>query len=260
MTATTSHSSQDPRIALETKLHALHSVLSRIEELSAQRTAIYDQHQHRFHDHLPEWSRKKYRRWVFLIAVTTVEAVALLYPWLGGDTLIAGLVLPIPLGLAGARALRGKKNAQIAAKNAQIDQQNEEIAEQIGQETWPLVGPISANIDSARKEFHAQFRGFFPEKYLTPTDVAACWHIVHDHRAATVGDAINVLEGDLHHRYLENVAEAQLAEQQRANKIAVTSSILNAIGQGAIIGTMRSEGAATRAAMSRPVEVNVRRR
>ena len=249
MTASTSHYSQDPRTALETKLHALHSVLSRIEKLSAQRQAIYAQHQHRFLDHLPEWSRKKYRRWVFLIAVTIFMVVPVLYPWLGDNALIAAFVLPIPLGLAGARALRGKKNAQIAAKNAQIDQRNEEIAEQIGQETWPLVGPISANIDSARKEFHAQFRGFFPEKYLTPTDVAACWHIVHDHRASTVGDAINILQRDLHQARLENYAAAQLAEQQRANTIALTSSILNAVGQGAIIGTIRAEGAATRAAL-----------
>ena len=56
------------------------------------------------------------------------------------------------------------------------------------------------------------------------------------------------------------MAAAQLAEQQRATRVAALGNIINAVGQGAMIGTLRAEGAATRAAINAPRTFTIKHR
>lgn len=273
MTASATHQPSDARTALEARLGALHAVLVRLEQLTAQAQAVYNEHQHRFVQHKPYWGARKYWLLVFLIGTSVFFiATTFVFPMVarasvdsGSDDptgMVVGVIvftlLPIPISLVGAGIWRKRRNAKIPAHNADVDRRNDEIAQHIAHETWPVIGPIEAELERTRQDFRARFTGFFPQNYLTPDDVAACWNIVHNHRADTVRRAINEHEQDLHRARMEDLAKAQLDEQQRATRVAQNASVLNAIGQGAMIGAIRAEGAATRAAMSRPVRVRLK--
>lgn len=266
----------DARAQLETQLNQLHHILNRFEELQQQELAVYQRHQHRYVTYLNRWRAGMYWLWVLLLTVVlSIVAVIVVVGVVSSAAasvsasgeygnmsssmgVMLVFLLPFPLALIGAGVIVGVRNGKMPSTNAKREQQNIQIAEQIAADTWPEIEPLLVQLDLSRQEFSNGFAGWFPSKYLTATDVAECWHIVHDHRANTVQGAINVYETILHRQRLENLAAAQLAEQQRATRAAQMGSIITAAGFGASIATQRAEGAATRAALARPVNVNVR--
>lgn len=258
----------DQRAHIENRLNLLHGLLRRFEGLEQQKETVYQRHQHRYAKYQTTWRAGMYWLWVLLFTIAfTIIVFSTAIPLSmnaaeesAGASMgfLALFLLPFPLALIAAGVFSGVRNAQIPKVNAKREQANQATANQIAEETWPEIAPIEAQLDQSRQEYQQGFRGWFPSKYLTSNDVGACWHIVHDHRASTVESAINAYETELHRQRLENLAASQLAEQQRATQAAKMGNMINAVGFGASIGTMRAEGAATRAALGQPRNVNVR--
>ncbi|MHA3724167.1 hypothetical protein ACXR2T_09840 [Leucobacter sp. HY1910] len=266
----------DARAQLENKLAGLHGVLRRFEDLQAQEQAIYQQHQHRYVRYLNRWRGGMYWLWVLILtAVFSVFAFSIMVSAIGRASLEAGpsgsyesassmmapmlwLLLPLPLALIGAAVVLAIRNGGLAKTNAKREQQNETIAQQIGNETWPAVQQVQAQLEQTRQEYRQGYSGFFPSDYLNTDDVRECWQIVHEYRASTVQDAMNVYKNVLHQRYLENMAAAQLATQERIERTAKISGIVQAGLTGAVLGQQSAEFAANRAYRARPQTVNVR--
>lgn len=267
----------DERAELENRLKRLYDLLGHFDGLQQQKEAVYQRYQHWYLGYKIKWRAGMYWLWVLILTmVLSVVAVmvftASVAGWNAGYgagepstedmaaqmSVLLVFLLPLPVALVASGILVGARNARVPKVNAQREQLNQERAAQVGEATAPKAGPIEAQLGQARQELNAEFRGWFPEKYLTAEDVEFCWQLVHDHRASTVENAIKEYETVLHRRRIENMAAAQLAEQQRTAKVAMLGNVINAAGYGATIGTIRSEGAVTRAAMLRRVYVRKR--
>lgn len=266
----------DARAQLENKLAGLHGVLRRFEDLQVQEQAIYQQHQHRYVRYLNRWRGGMYWIWVLILtAVFSVIAISIMVSAISQASLEAGpsgsyesassmmapmlwLLVPLPLALIGAAVVVAIRNGSLAKANAKREQQNETIAQQISNETWPAVEQVQAQLEQARQEYRRGYSRFFPSDYLNTDDVRECWQIVHDHRASTVQDTMNVYKNVLHQRYLENMAAAQLAAQERTTKAAMMGNIINASIGGAMLGQQHAHNAAVRQQLARPQTVNVR--
>ncbi|MDP9903128.1 hypothetical protein [Arthrobacter bambusae] len=99
-------------------------------------------------------------------------------------------------------------------------------------------------------EFSQHVTGHFPAKYLDQEVVRFCASMVANHRANNVQDAINLYETELHRQRMENHAQAQLEEQQRATRVAMIGAVINAAGHAATAAAVRREGAATRSTLN----------
>lgn len=261
----------DPRSQLEDRLNRLYHLLRRFEGLQQQKDGIYQRYRHRYATYSTKWRAGSYWLWVLILTIVlSVVAFAVFVgnvaSWnTGGATsnqnvaaqmsILVVFLLPLPAALVGSGVLMGVRNARIPEVNAQRERLNQQRAAQIAVEVAPEVAPIEAQVNKVNQEFQSSFRGWFPRQYLTSEDVAACWRLVSSHRASTVEKAINEYETQLHRQRLENLAAAQIAEQQRSIKVAALGNIINAAGHGATIGAIRAEGdaAARRAAAPRNV-------
>lgn len=243
----------DARTQLEQRLNHLYDVLTRFDGLQQHRDAVWARHQHRYVPHK--------KRWGFGMGVLAFFAILAVTIFIAALTSDLWFLMTPPFTVGGAFLLVWLGNRKIVAKeNAKREARNQQIANEIAAEVAPEIQQIEVQLAQTRQEYQANFRGWFPQKYLNSADVGACWHIVHDHRASTLESTLNVYETDLHRQRMENMAASQLAEQQRATRVAQTNGIINATMQGFTAGTIRAEGAATRAALNRPVNVNVRHR
>lgn len=81
-----------------------------------------------------------------------------------------------------------------------------------------------------------------------PAATAFCTEAVQNHRSNDISTALNLYETDLHRARVENNHAELLAEQQRTQRLIVAGNVVNAALTGAAIGTIRHEGARTRAA------------
>ncbi|MDQ4213187.1 hypothetical protein [Microbacterium capsulatum] len=261
----------DARFQLEQHLGGLYHLLTRFESLSEQKEAVYQRHAYLYQPYKKKWRAGMYWLWVLigtvaLTALTPVVGSIVYSATTPSDTVASVLVgivlflLPFPLALIAAGVIVPVRNRRVPAMNARIEQSNQQAAVRIGELTAPEIHPIDRQLVQARREYSDGYAGWFPEKYLSSADVAACWQIVHDHRASTVQEAVNRLLTDQHEQYLRDAASAQLVEQQRATRVAQMNGIINATMQGAMIGAIRADGVATRAAIAAPRTVRIERR
>lgn len=245
----------DARTELENRLNGLYHLLCHMESLQQQKDAIYNRHANRYAKYKTPWKGAQFLAVAALWGLLIFFAAFMAYTILLIDDpnadhsstpdliyLLPFLVFaaPIPLGLLFGGITTGINNSRIPAINARRRKANEAITQQIEQITAPEIKPLDDQLDKARQEYFEKYHGWFPERYLSSQDVGACWHIVHDHRATTIQDAVNRYLADLHELYMRTTAEKQLAEQQRATRVAIVNGIINASMQSAMISSMRA--------------------
>jgi hypothetical protein len=147
-----------------------------------------------------------------------------------------------------------RRNAQVARTNQQIEQRNAQVAESNrGVEMFNAgIHNRLLQLDDQRNDvavgLYEIVADRYPMTYLYDEAVGFCLQMVRDHRADTVGEALNLYETELHRRRLENLAQAQVAEQHRATQMAMLGNIINAAGHAATAATVRSQGEANRQA------------
>lgn len=257
----TSHD-ETARAQLEQRLAGLFHLLQSFENLQQQKETAYQRHAHLYTRYASKWRAGMYWLWVLIGTIALTIIVAMIFfgamsawsntyqndasaqPPVG---MAALFLTPLPLALILAGVLVAVRNVRVPAKNAQIEAANQITAERIAELAAPEVGPIDAQIAAARKEYRENYNGWFPEKYRNSVDVGACWNIVHAHRAFTVQEAVNALIEDQHKQAVLDMHAAQIAEQQRATRVAQVNGVINASMQGAMIGTMIDQGNKTRA-------------
>ncbi|MDP9904543.1 hypothetical protein [Arthrobacter bambusae] len=248
----------DQRAVLEERLGGLYHLLRRLEGLQEQKDSVYQRHAHLYRPYKTKWRAKHYWLWALLLSVGLGPVFGLAMVVAGNNS--GGGMTPLLLALVASGILVGVRNSRLPEMNAQIEQYNQETSKKIVEMAGPEVTPIESQLQQARQEFNSRYLGWFPEKYLSSVDVGECWQIVHDHRASTVQEAVNRYLTDQHEQYLRDAANAQLAEQQRATRVAQTNGIINAAMQAATIGAIQAQGAATRAAMNAPRTIRIERR
>lgn len=169
-------------------------------------------------------------------------------------TLAAGLTI----GLGGGFGFfRYRNNRWVDAKNASIKQENSAI-EAHNRRVQGQAHQLDSELHAAAQDYARRFASGFPQSYLYDEAVGFVRDAVQNHRADTVGQAINLYEQVLHQRRMEQGQAAQLAEAKRATRALWIGNAINVAGHQATQATIRSEGAATRAAM--PHTIYVRRR
>lgn len=268
MHATNAQPDSTARAQLEQRLGGLYHLLQNFENLERQQSAAYQRHAHLYTPYKRKWRAGMYWLWVLIgtIALTVVVMVVMVVmsatvlsaaePYLWGMVLFLD-AFPLALILAGV--LVAVRNRRLPAENARIEATNRVTAQRIAELAAPEVEPIKQQLTAARKEYREHYSGWFPDKYLNSVDVGACWHIVHDGRAFSVQQAVNALIEDQRHQALLDMHAAQIAEQQRATRVAQVNGVINASMQGAMIGTMMDQGNRTRAALKEPVTVRFKR-
>lgn len=254
----------DPRVQLESRLAALFHLLRHLESLQDEKDAVYARHAHRFVPYAQRWRAGMYWLWVLIctivltviaavasVAVITMTSATAQSDGSAGTAIaaVAFFLMPVPVSLLLAGVIVAIHNARLAAGNAKRELRNRETAAEIDALLAPEVAPLDRQLAEGRRAYREGYDGWFPEKLLSSTDVGACWQIVHDHRATTVQEVVNRYRTDQHEQFLRDAATAQLTEQQRATRVAQVNGILNVGMQGAMMGTIRAEGAATRAAI-----------
>lgn len=151
------------------------------------------------------------------------------------------LVLAFAIVLLRNKLVLPKQHAWAEQVNRQRDASNSAVRAEEQQ--------IDAQLQQAGHDFAQNIgTGFFPEAYRYEDAVVFCIQAVQNHRADSVGQAINLYESELSRRRVEDMQAEQLAEAQRARKLQAVGNVINATMQGAAIGTMRAEGQANRAA------------
>lgn len=155
-----------------------------------------------------------------------------------------GLVL-IPLSIAGGVAAVMIYNRKFLPKRNEVVQAaNNEIWKRCTAE----LAPVNQQLDDDGAAFTQRFAQHFPNDYAYSDAVAFCLKAVQNHRADSVGSAINLYEQELHQQRLEQTQEAILEEQARTRRQQAVGMVVNTVMQGATISAIRSEGAANRAA------------
>lgn len=190
---------------------------------------------------------------VFLIFVAGRVVGLRLSAWLLAAALVAAVLLAVAV-----------RDAYLPVANQRIIERNQGARESAFSEASSELAPIEKEVADIQRSYRAGgYRKWFPEKYLDIASVNALWHIVHDARADTLKEAINLYLQDLHNQYMRDaadqqaaIAQMQLAEQQRTTRAVQIGSVMN-VGmqafQGSLIrSTMQAEGAATRAAINAP--------
>lgn len=254
------------RAQLEQRLNGLYQLLQHFENLQQQRHAAFQRHSHLYAAYKSRWGGGMY--WIWTLIVTVVLSIVVLMIVVGATVasngepnfgVVALFLTPLPVALILAAVIVAARNGRLSAENAQIEAANQAAAQRIGELAAPEVGSIDQQLAAARTEYRNYYQDFFPEKYRNSVDVGACWHIVHDGRASTVQEAVNALVEDQRHQAVLDMHAAQIAEQQRATRVAQVNGVINASMQGAMIGTMVDQGNKTRAALNQPVTVKFKK-
>lgn len=166
--------------------------------------------------------------------------------------LAASFVLAWLIRLVRNKVVLRRQHASVDRTNQQIDQHNAQVAES----NWAVevsnagVHDALLQLDSQRTEaaigLYEIVTDRYPMTYLYDEAVGFCLQMVRGHRANTVGEALNLYETELHRRRMENLAQAQVAEQQRATQMAMLGNIINAAGHAMTASAVRSQAEASR--------------
>lgn len=134
-----------------------------------------------------------------------------------------------------------KANSNAERMNQQIDEHN--------QQTYAQAQQIAAQLNEAGRIYTSRFAEGYPDAYAYDDAVGFAIQAVQNHRANTVGDAINLYEQVLHQQRMEQSQQAMLAEQERTRKQMAVGFVVNAALQGATIAAVNN-------AASRPQTVH----
>ncbi|MCC3272809.1 hypothetical protein MUK71_12215 [Arthrobacter zhangbolii] len=207
---------------------------------------------------------------VGLVVLLTAIGTPIIQAWAKADAYAQGqifysniqplsvAILASPVALALASAIWLVRNRlvlpRLHARTEQINQQRVTHNQAVSADEQR----VDAQLTQASRDFASDIGNRFPQAYLYDEAVGFCLQLVRDHRASTIHDAINLYETERYRQRMENLQAWQLAEAQQTRKLMALGTVVNAAMQGAMIGTVRHEGAQTRAALRKPVNVNVR--
>ena len=136
--------------------------------------------------------------------------------------------------------------------NVKIDKQNEQI-DAHNRQVYAQAQAIAEQLNEAGRIYSVSFAAGYPEAYAYDDAVGFALQAVQNHRANTVGEAINLYEQFRHQQRMEQSQQAMLAEQERTRKQMAVGFVVNAALQGATI-------AAVNKAAARPLTVDVTHR
>jgi hypothetical protein len=260
----------DGRAELETWLAYLLNLLRWIDARWQEKTSIAQRHQ-------PlillkkKWGFLPFALWVVgLVVLLTVIGTPILQAWAKAEAYAQGsirypniqapnvgiLMIPVALIIAVAIVLVRNKLVlpRLHAHAERINQPRRAHNQALLVEEQQL----DVQLNQASHDFAANIGDKFPKAYLYDEAVGFCVQMVRNHRATSIPEAINLYETERHHQRVENLLAWQAAEAQRTRKLAAVGNVVQAAMQGAVIGTIRQEGAQTRAALRKPVNIKVR--
>lgn len=277
----------DPRTALVSKLAYLHGWLLWVEERSQQQAAIA----HRYQALAPfakKWGVLAFVLWAvgltiasFTVAspVTGVVLNTVLGPLIPmewakanvGTALMIMIATPVALSVGLALLITMLRNKLLLPWQHSRTHRTNEQRESHNKAVWVEEQEVNAQLTQAGEDFSSQIGTWYPRAYLYKEAVAFCAQVVQDHRANDISTALNLYETELHQARVEDNQAAILAEQQRTQRLITAGNVINAALAGATIGTIRHEGARTRAAstanaawlneqIKKPRTVHVKRR
>lgn len=274
----------DPRTALVSKLAYLHGWLLWVEERSQQKAAIAQ----RYKALVPlpkKWGILALLLWAvgltvaaFTIASPVTEIVfkTILDPlisieWAKANTGAALMILiatPVALSVGLALLITMLRNKLLLPWQHSRAHRTNEKREAHNKAVWIEEQEVNAQLTQAGADFSSQIGTWYPRAYLYEEAVTFCAHAVQNHRANDISTALNLYETELHRARVEDNQAAILAEQQRTQRLITAGNVVNAFLTGAAIGTIRHEGARTRAAnaawiteqIKKPRTVHVKRR
>lgn len=258
---------QDPaghRAQLESWLNHLYELLHRVESLHEHKEVIAQSYEG-YPEPPKKWGLRVTLLWaiglmIFLSTVfssiTGVIARVLLLPFYSvetGDPLegfvrMLVTVIPIALSIGLATVAVFLRNRFLMSKQQAKTQRLADQTRQHNASVQAEEQRIDAQLYQTVHDIDKHAGDKFPQTYLHTEAVSFCLQMVQDHRAETVGQALNLYEATLHQRCLENLTAAQLEEQRRTTKVAMLDNIISAAGHGANWAETRNQGAATRAA------------
>lgn len=260
----------DARAELETWLVYLQNLLRWIDARWQEKTSIAE----RYQPLMPlkkKWGFRPFALWVAgLVVLFTAIGTPILQAWAKAEAYAQGsirypniqapyvAILMIPFALIVAFAIALVRNKLVLPR---LNARAERINQQRGAHNEAVLveeQQVDAQLNHASRDFAANIGDKFPQAYLYDEAVGFCVQMVQHHRATSISDAINLYETERHRQRMENMQAWQLAETQRTRKLVAVGNVVSAAMQGAVIGTLRHEGAQTRAALRKPVNVNVK--
>ena len=217
---------QNDRAALTAWLNELFGLVQHMETLYGQKAAV----EARFPQPTPykrPWGWKGYALCI------VIAFVVLGIPMSSSNWFVSLLALPVVLVVGvGGPLLRNRK--LVPASNAKADQKNRARAESMREAT----APIDAQLNEAGRIYATRFASGYPQAYAYSDAVGFVAQAVQNHRADSVGMAINLYEQVLHQQRLEQSQQAILEEQQRSRRQIAAGFVISAAMQGATIGAI----------------------
>lgn len=252
----------DPRAELVERLTYMHALLRWMDEKWQEKDAVAQ----RYQDLIPlkdKWGFARYMMWLGILTVGVTMIVTGILRAIGRremeevgrsslvntDPVSVGiLVFPAALVLAFVvvvvhnKFVLPRQHERAVRVNRQREEHNAVVRVEEEQ--------VDAQISRAGHDFATHIGNSYPQEYLYEEAVVYCIQMVRNHRAGSVGEAINLYEAEQHNRRVMNMQQAQLDESKRMRKQQMVSTAVNAAMTGAAIHSMRKEGARNRAAQA----------
>lgn len=131
-------------------------------------------------------------------------------------------------------------NRRVPGLNRRRDEINQARYMDLVEAVRPQTAPIEARMAELAATYQRDVGSHYPPAYVHDEAVSFFIDAVRNHRASTLSEAVNLYETELHRRRLENIAHAQLVEQQRATQVARTNGVINAFGHFATASMVRT--------------------
>jgi hypothetical protein len=263
-------SAAEQRAQLENWLNYHHGLMGRFDVMWQQRASLEQQYR------AEKALRTVWKWWVvailavaIFIALFTVASplLDLVYApfnllfdpeWGSENTaVVIPILLAIPAILAIGLAMvivYTRNHFFLPRKNSRIEEQNEQTRLHNDAVTASIQG-VDGQIADANQDFIRYGGQTLSEQYRNQYALAFMSQVVREGRAESLKEALNLYARELkdnaesHER--RKAEQAQLAELQRMRKQQAVGNVVQATLQGVAIGTVRSEGAANRAAAQR---------
>lgn len=133
-------------------------------------------------------------------------------------------ILSLVIWIVGSIVIKRAWNKRVAKKNATvIAEQNRAIAAENAMRKpqdaaiYEQLDALEAKMLPIRKEWEADVASWYPKDYTSVKDATELLHLVENHRANTMTEAINVYETIQHQLRMEQ-SQAQIIQQQEEMK------------------------------------------
>jgi hypothetical protein len=265
----------DPRTALVNKLAYLHGWLLWVEERWQQKSAIAQRYQ-ALVPFKKKWGVLAFVLWAvgltvasFTVAspVTAVVFNTVLGPlftkeWIEanvGTAIMIMIATPVAVSVGLALLITMLRNKLLLPWQHSRTHRTNEQREAHNKAVWIEEQEVNAQLTQAGADFSSQIGTWYPRAYLYEEAVTFCVRAVQNHRANDISTALNLYETELHRARVEDNQAAILAEQQRTQRLITVGNVINAALAGAAIGTIRHEGARTRAASAAWIKEQIKK-